>query len=87
MIHELLEKNNISHDFIIYNMVYRNGNSVLGEIDILGYDSNTNTLHLYEVKSRTTTNSVKKAVRQLSNAKKFFSEFGEVRTYLIFLDE
>jgi len=79
----MTETKSIKHDFIIRNINYTTP-IAMGEIDILGYDSDTDTLHLYEVKSKETIGHIKKAMKQLRRARIAFEEYVDsVQMYIV----
>lgn len=77
----------VRHDLLLFNMPYfRRDGSILGEVDILGYDFSTRTFHLYEVKNRGSSRNLKKAVRQLKRARDYMGPKRSVRMYIILED-
>ena len=84
---DIIYGNGIKHDLMVYNIVYRDGNRILGEIDILGMDDDSEVLHVYEVKSRLTKHSFSKAQLQLDRSKNYLKLLHdhEIRIYLVIL--
>lgn len=65
-------------------LYYKFDGQIAGEIDFLGYDLSTNTMHVYEMKSKISPKSVNKAGNQLERARQYMKKYDvKIKTYLV----